>query len=226
VTRPDTVEVETRPEPDGSIIWLHGLGADGHDFEPIVPELRLPESAGLRFVFPHAPVRPVTLNGGMAMRAWYDIYSLDRSGPQDEAGIEQSARMLESLIERERDRGIRPERIVLAGFSQGGAIAMHTALRCRHRLAGLMGLSTWLPGIATADIGGTPGSEKRPKDLPVFLAHGLADPVLPIDFGRDARRRIEALGYSVEWHEYPMAHSVCGEEIADIRRWLLEVYAA
>lgn len=226
MTIPETVEVVTGREPDASIIWLHGLGADGHDFEPVVPELHLPASIGVRFVFPHAPVRPVTLNGGMAMRAWYDIYSLDRSGPQDDAGILESSRMLEALIEREHDRGIPFERIVVAGFSQGGAIAMHTALRYRERLAGLMGLSTWLPVVSEGGAAGASNAAGQPSGLPVFLAHGLLDPILPIEFGRDARQRIEGFGYSVEWHEYPMAHGVCPDEIADIRTWLLGVYAA
>ena len=225
MSTPETVEIVTGRQPDASIIWLHGLGADGHDFEPVVPELRLPASLGVRFVFPHAPVRAVTLNGGMSMRAWYDIYSLDRNGPQDDAGIHESCRMLEALIEREHDRGIAFERIVVAGFSQGGAIAMLTTLRFRQRLAGLMGLSTWLPVVSRDDVAVASSDAGQPSELPVFLAHGLMDPILPIDFGRDARQRIEGLGYSVEWHEYPMAHGVCPDEIGDIRKWLVGVYA-
>ena len=148
---PDTVEVGGREKPDGTVIWLHGLGADGHDFEPLVPELQLDEFADIRFIFPHAPVRPVTINGGIPMRAWYDVMSLDRSGPQDEAGIRDSAETLRRLIEREHDRGVDYDRIVVAGFSQGGAIAMHTAMRFPEKLAGLMALSTWMPLEATID---------------------------------------------------------------------------
>lgn len=217
---PETVEVLSGPEPRGSVIWLHGLGADGHDFEPIVPELGLADDGGLRFVFPHAPLRAVTINAGMTMRAWYDVVSLDRDGPQDEEGIRESSGMLELLIEREHDRGIARENIVVAGFSQGGAIAIHTVLRYAHRLAGLMGLSTWLPlanrfrdDVVNLDNG-------QPRDLPVFMAHGTYDPMLPIALGREARDAIGAAGYQVEWHEYPMAHAVCAAEIADISAWL------
>lgn len=220
----DTVEKETAENPTGAVIWLHGLGADGHDFEPIVPELDVPRSIPLRFVFPHAPVRPVTLNGGMAMRAWYDILTLDRSGPQDEAGIRDSAATLVSLIERERERGIPYERIVVAGFSQGGAIAMHAALRFPHRLAGLMALSTWLPLGRTLDAEVARSETAQDRDLPVFLAHGTMDPVLPIEMGRDSLKALTGLGFDVEWHEYPMAHGVCPEEIRHIRDWLLAVY--
>lgn len=204
--------------PQGSIIWLHGLGADGHDFEPIVPELRLPPELGLRFVFPHAPVRPVTLNGGMAMRAWFDIVSLDRNGPADEAGILASIAELERLIVREQERGIAADRIVIAGFSQGGAIALHTALRTTARLAGVMGLSAYLPSGATLK------EEMRASDLPAFMAHGVLDPVLPLALGREAADVLVANGFDVEWHDYPMAHSVCAAEINDIRGWLLAVF--
>jgi phospholipase/carboxylesterase len=218
---PSAVELETGPEADCSVIWLHGLGADGHDFEPIVPELRLPSDMRVRFVFPHAPERPVTINGGMRMRAWYDILTLDRSGPEDEAGVLESGRLLERLIEREHERGSDYARIVVAGFSQGGAIALHTALRFSQRLAGVMALSTYLPlsqGFA-ADI----AARAAAIELPIFMAHGSLDPMLPIDLGRSSRRLLEQAGYRVEWHEYAMAHSVCGEEIADIRRWLIAV---
>jgi phospholipase/carboxylesterase len=224
VALPDTVEKETGPDPEGAVIWLHGLGADGHDFEPIVPELGLPVDLPLRFVFPHAPVRPVTLNGGMAMRAWYDIYSLDRSGPQDEAGIRDSADTLVALVEREKARGIDYDRIVVAGFSQGGAIALHAALRFPQRLAGLLALSTWLPLQATLDEEVTRNEASQPRDLPVFLAHGVLDPVLPINLGRESLSALKDLGFDVEWHEYPMAHGVCPDEIRHIREWLLGVY--
>ncbi|MGI9221818.1 MAG: alpha/beta hydrolase [Woeseiaceae bacterium] len=214
-----TVEIVTGSGvPNGSVIWLHGLGADGHDFEPIVPELRLPPELGLRFVFPHAPVRPVTLNGGMAMRAWFDIFSLDRGGPVDEEGIRASTALLEGLIAREQERGIAANKIVVAGFSQGGAIALHAALRSTERLAGVMGLSTYLPSKSIFS------DETAAPDLPVFMAHGTLDPVLPMMLGRDAADLLTAHGLSVEWHDYPMAHAVCAEEINDIRAWLLSVY--
>jgi len=216
----ETVEVETGPNPIGSVIWLHGLGADGHDFEAIVPELRLPESLSLRFVFPHAPVRPVTLNNGMEMRSWYDIISLDRNGPVDEAGINDSSAILESLLEREMERGIDPGQIVVAGFSQGGAIAINTVLRSSGNLAGLLALSTWLPLPAATDGHGADTS------LPVFMAHGRFDPMIPMQFGRLSADRLIEAGFDVEWHDYPMAHAVCPDEIVDIRRWLLSVYTA
>ena len=217
MTEPQTVEVETGAEPSASVIWLHGLGADGHDFEPIVPELRLPDTLPLRFVFPHAPVRPVTLNGGMAMRAWYDIISLDRSGPVDTAGINESSRMLEGLIAREQERGIDPARIVLAGFSQGGAIAINTLLQHGGTLAGLMALSTWVPLPDALDNDGLNTS------APVFMAHGQFDPMIPMQYGRAAADALTGVGFDVDWHDYPMAHAVCPQEIEDIRSWLVGV---
>ncbi len=227
MTVPETVEIETGSvAPTGSIIWLHGLGADGHDFEPVVPELRLPASLPLRFVFPHAPVRPVTINGGMSMRAWYDVYSLDRHGPTDEAGIRASAVLLDALIRREQQRGTDANRIVVAGFSQGGAIALHTALRFPDRLAGLMALSTYLP-LADAfrtEVLDDPALANR--DIPIFMAHGSFDPVLQVTWGRASADALIESGYAVEWHAYPMAHAVCAEEIADIRAWLLARYGA
>ena len=223
---PETIEVETAAQCDGSVIWLHGLGADGHDFEPIVPELRLGGEARLRFVFPHAPVRPVTINGGMAMRAWYDIFTLERSGPVDEAGIRQSGAMLEGLIERERKRGISSERIVVAGFSQGGAIAAHTALRYPDKLGGLMVLSTYLPLHSALENEVFDNPAAQPRDLPIFMAHGSLDPMLPMALGEASRAVLVEKGYSVEWHDYPMGHAVCAEEIEDIRRWLQAVYVA
>ena len=206
-------------EPEGSVIWLHGLGADGHDFEPIVPELRLPEELGLRFVFPHAPVRPVTLNGGMAMRAWFDILTLDRDGVVDEVGIRASAAILDQLIAQERERGIAANKIVVAGFSQGGAIALHAGLRSAEKLAGVMALSTYLP------LRDSFQDEVTSSDIPIFMAHGVMDPVLPMTLGRDAADFMLANGFEIEWHDYPMAHSVCAEEINDIRSWLLSIYA-
>lgn len=225
MTSPETVEVVHGNEPDSSVILLHGLGADGHDFEPIVPELDLGEAA-VRFVFPHAPVRPVTVNGGMAMRAWYDIVSLDRRGPQDEQGIRGSGERLRALIEREHERGIEYSRIVVAGFSQGGAVVLHTALPFPQRLAGVLGLSTWLP-LADSFAAEMQAQRSTPSpELPVFMAHGIADQVIPIEFGRHSAQAIEAAGFDVEWHEYPMAHAVCPAEIADLRSWLLKVIPA
>ncbi len=222
---PETVEIDAGDSPDGSVIWLHGLGADGHDFEPIVPELGLAGALNLRFVFPHAPVRPVTLNGGMAMRAWFDIVTLDRHGPHDEKGLRASAAQLEALVEREISRGIARERIVLAGFSQGGAVAIYLALTCKKPLAGLMALSTYLPLPAALQEEIRNETEGESRDLAIFMAHGTHDAVLPMSLGQESRDVITALGYSVDWHEYPMAHAVCAEEIADIRRWLIDVYA-
>ncbi len=220
----DTVEIETGPTPSGAVIWLHGLGADGHDFEPIVPELRIPDALPLRFVFPHAPVRPVTINGGMAMRAWYDIVSLDRGGPADEEGIRASGEILDALIRREQDRGMRADRIAVAGFSQGGAIALHSGLRFPERLAGLMALSTYLPLRSSFADEVPDGSANH--DLPIFMAHGTFDPVLPFEAGASSRDLLVAAGYDVEWHDYPMAHGVCPDEVAHIRTWLLSVFGA
>jgi len=222
---PEAVEIETGENPTGSVIWLHGLGADGHDFEPIVPELRLPDSLPLRFIFPHAPVRPVTLNGGMSMRAWFDILSLDRDGPADETGTRESAAIVNSLIDREIERGIDIRRIVVAGFSQGGAIAIHVALRSEDRLAGLMALSTYmpLPKYFQSEVVDNP--DCGDLSLPIFMAHGSFDPVLPMDLGRTSADLLIDTGFKVQWHDYPMAHAVCAEEINDIRDWLLSVYA-
>lgn len=202
-----------------TVIWMHGLGADGHDFVPIVNELRLPASLAVRFIFPHAPVRPVTLNGGMRMRAWYDIKSLDRKGLQDEQGIRESAARIESLIAGEQAAGIEAKRIVLAGFSQGGAIALQTALRCKLRLGGLMALSTYLP---QADALAREASEAN-RDLPILMCHGQFDAVLPIQLGEWSRDHLTALHYAVEWRAYPMAHEVCQAEIGHIGAWLARV---
>jgi phospholipase/carboxylesterase len=210
-------------QPASSVIWLHGLGADGHDFEPIVPQLGLSRDAGIRFVFPHAPMRPVTINGGMTMRAWYDIKTFDRDGPQDEAGIRESALLLERLIEREHQRGSDYGRIVVAGFSQGGAIALHTALRFPQRLAGLIALSTWLPLVQAFREDVASASRPAPLDLPIFMAHGIYDPVLPLELGKASKAALEHAGFTVEWHEYPMAHAVCAEEIVALSHWLQAV---
>ena len=222
---PGSVEVETGPNPTGSVIWLHGLGADGHDFEPIVPELGLPAELPLRFVFPHAPVRPVTLNGGMAMRAWYDIVSLDAEGRADEAGVRDSSERIAALIDRERERGIADHRILLAGFSQGGAVVLHHLLRSPVRFAGAMALSTYLPlpGLVQAEV--VEAGDAGNPDVPVFMGHGSFDPMVPFDGGRHAAELLESLGYDVEWHGYPMAHAVCPQEIADIGQFLVRVFA-
>ncbi len=200
------------------MIWLHGLGADGHDFEPLVPMLGLPRRLALRFVFPHAPERPVTINMGMRMRAWYDIVG-PGGGAEDSAGIHESQALLEGLIARERERGIAPGRIVLAGFSQGGAIVLHSGLRHAERLAGIMALSTYLPLPATLEADRSPAN----ADVPIFMAHGLNDEMIGIERARASRDALEALGYAVAWHEYPMAHAVCEKEVTAIAGWLAGV---
>ncbi|KQZ79307.1 carboxylesterase [Rhodanobacter sp. Root561] len=210
------VEHETAAHPTHSIIWLHGLGADGHDFAPIVPELVDPAWPALRFVFPHAPVRPVTINNGMSMRAWYDITGFDLTSRQDEAGISASVAATEALIAREHERGVPSERIILAGFSQGGAIALSAGVRHAQKLAGIVALSTYLPLSATV------ASERHAANAatPIFWGHGTADPVVVLQRGSDSRNALQALGYTVDWHTYPMAHAVCAEEIGDLRHWL------
>ena len=200
------------------MIWLHGLGADGHDFEPIVPEFGLPDSLAVRFVFPNAPLRPVTINMGMRMRAWYDIFQLG-GGAEDEAGIRSSQDLLESLISREVKRGILHNKIVLAGFSQGGAIALQTGLRHAERLAGVLALSTYLPLSKTLEKERAAAN----SDLPIFMAHGEYDDMIPLDRAAGSRDALQALGYAPEWREYPMPHSVCPEEIADIAAFLLRI---
>lgn len=215
----ECVEHSTTPNPTHSVLWLHGLGADGHDFAPIVPELRLPASLSVRFVFPHATVQPVTINGGMAMRSWYDILTPSLVKREDEQGIRASERAIRALIARENARGIPTERIVLAGFSQGCAMTLHTGLRLPAKLAGLMGLSGYLPLIDLAK------DERNPAnaETPIFLAHGTHDPVVALDRAEASRAKLVALGYPVEWHTYPMPHSVCAQEIHDISRFLQSV---
>ena len=212
----DSLQVEAAPQPTAAVIWMHGLGADGHDFEPIVPELGLPARPAIRFVFPHAPLRPVTINQGHVMRAWYDIRALAGVRREDEAGVRQSAQQVEALIERERQRGIAPARLVLAGFSQGGAMALHVGLRHRERLAGVLALSCYLPLAATLATEASPVN----RDVPIFWAHGVHDPMIPLAMAEHGREQVAALGYPIEWHQYPMPHSVSAEEIADIARWL------
>ncbi len=217
-----TLELETAPNPTASIIVLHGLGADGNDFVPIAEELRLEAVGPVRFIFPHAPVRPVTINGGMAMRAWYDLLHADLVRREDEAGLRASRLDIEALIATERERGIAASRIVLAGFSQGCAMTLLTGLRHTERLAGLVGLSGYLP---LADSSAAERSAAS-MALPVFLAHGRDDTVIPLARAAASRDALQALGCVVDWHEYPMAHSVCAQEVGDLNRWLLKVLAA
>lgn len=211
----ETVERETAPEIAASVVWLHGLGADGYDFDPIVPALRLPGGPEIRYLFPHAPVRPVTINGGMAMRAWYDIYAIQRGAREDEAGIRESGEAIAALIRREAERGVPPERVVLAGFSQGGAIALHAGLRYPEKLAGIIALSTYLPLKAAAGE-----FHDANRATPIFMAHGSLDPVVPATLGEDSARFLETAGYPVQYKSYTMPHSVCPQEVEDIRRWL------
>jgi len=214
----ESIRIDTGAKPAAAVIWLHGLGADGHDFEPVVPELRLPASKPVRFIFPHAPMRPVTINNGMRMRAWYDILQMG-GGTEDEAGIRASQAAVEGLVAEQKAAGIPANRIALAGFSQGGAIVLQTALRAKERLAGVLALSTYLPlrdklaGERTA----------ANKDVPIYMAHGSFDPMIGIDRAQRSREILEAQGYKVEWHEYPMPHSVCPEEIGDIAKFLLRI---
>ncbi|MBU1364745.1 MAG: alpha/beta hydrolase [Gammaproteobacteria bacterium] len=211
------LEVETAAHPEYAVIWLHGLGADGSDFVPVVPELGLAETPAVRFIFPHAPYMPVTCNGGYVMRAWYDIISLDSTSRRiDEAGIIASREVVRQLIERERSRGIPVDRIFLAGFSQGGAVAYTTALTHPEKLAGVIALSTYIPSPAllTAD------SASANRAIPIFAAHGTADDVVSPTLGLAARDLLLERGYEIEWHEYPMPHSVCLEEVWAIGRWL------
>jgi phospholipase/carboxylesterase len=215
----DAIEVETAANPTASVVWMHGLGADGHDFEPIVPELRLPARLPVRFVFPHAPLRPVTINQGHVMRAWYDIRALAGVRREDEAGVRQSARQVEALLERERQRGVAPGRLVLAGFSQGGAMALHVGLRYPERLAGIMALSCYLPLADT--LAAEAASANR--DVPICWAHGVHDPMIPVAMAELGRQQVAALGYSIEWHQYAIPHSVSAEEIADVAGWLARV---
>ena len=219
---PDCIETTTAEPVRWSVIWLHGLGADGHDFEPLVPELRLPGDPGVRFVFPHAPERPVTINGGMRMRAWYDITSFDIAEGEDAAGIRESAAIADALVARECERGVAPERVVLAGFSQGGAIALYAGLRQRQRLGGIIALSAYLPlGKRLADE-----IAEANRETPIFQAHGRHDPVIPIEGAKRSHGRIAAVREAPEWHEYDMPHAVCPQEIADLRAWLLRIVGA
>lgn len=210
------VVVEPEAPADAAVIWLHGLGADGHDFEALVPALDLPPEAAIRFVFPHAPYRHVTINGGALMRAWYDILELGTLRREDEAGIRDSEQALVRLIGHERDRGIAPGRIVLAGFSQGGAMALHTGLRYPDPLAGILALSAYLPLAEHLAREAHPAN----RDTPILMAHGHNDPVIPVALAERARGHLVRLGYRVEWHSYPMGHTICPEEVTSLSRWL------
>ena len=215
----ETLELETGPRPAAAVIWLHGLGADGYDFEPIVPELNLPPTPAVRFVFPHAPMRPVTINNGAVMRAWYDILSLEGVRREDDAGVRASQASVEELIAREASRGVPAARVVLAGFSQGGAIALQTGLRHAERLAGIMALSTYLPLAATLAAEASAVN----RSVPIFMAHGQYDSLIPIERAAISRDLLGKAGYGVEWRDYPMEHAVCREEIDDIAAWLRRV---
>jgi phospholipase/carboxylesterase len=213
-----TIEIETRPKPSHSVIWLHGLGADGNDFVPIIQELTLPR-LGIRFVFPHAPMRPVTVNGGFVMRAWYDIAYQDLAIKEDEPGLRQAQKSIEELIAKEESRGVPASRIVIAGFSQGGVISLQTGLRQPKRLAGILSLSAYLPLAATL------AKERNAanNDAPIFMGHGTVDNIVPLPLGAASRDQLIKLGYGVDWHQYPMPHSVCPEELDDISAWLTRV---
>lgn len=216
-----TVEHETQASPQWSVIWLHGLGADGNDFAPIVPELVDPSWPGIRFIFPHAPVRPVTVNNGVPMRAWYDIKGLAIADKQDAAGIRASIDEVEQLIARENERGVPTSRIVLAGFSQGGAMTLSAGLRHREALAGLLVLSAYLPLHDTIEAERAGANHATP----IFWGHGSADPVVPLALGEHSRQLLETLGHRIDWHTYPMGHQVSLPEIGDIRAWLTERFA-
>jgi phospholipase/carboxylesterase len=212
------IEIETKPKPSHAVIWLHGLGADGNDFVPVVRQMKLPP-LGIRFVFPHAPMRPVTINGGFVMRAWYDIAYQELAFKEDERGLRESQKLIEDMIARENKRGIPSSRIVLAGFSQGGVITLQVGLRQAKRLAGLMALSAYLPMSPMIEFERNAAS----NPVPIFMGHGIADNIVPLALGTMSRDTLIKLGYEVEWHQYPMPHSVCAEELADISAWLKRV---
>ena len=216
-----TIEVETGPNPTATILLMHGLGADGNDFVSFCDELKLSAVGPVRFVFPNAPVMPVTINGGYRMPAWYDIAGADLTSREDEAGLRKSQLAIDLLIEREKARGVPANRIVVAGFSQGCAMALMTGLRHKERLAGIVGMSGYLPlaAITAAEV------HAANAGLPVFMAHGVHDPVVPLAGGAASRDALKRMGYDVEWHQYPMEHSVCAQEVSDLNRWLLDVLA-
>lgn len=203
-----------------SVIWLHGLGADGHDFEGIVPELQLKDKKSIRFIFPNAPVQPVTVNGGMEMRAWYDIYEISLQRKVDEQGVYASARLIEEFILQEIDRGIPSEKILLAGFSQGGVIALHAGLRFKSKLAGILALSCYLPTVDRLNAERSAANDSTP----ILMAHGSMDPIVDIQAGKEAYHALKSMGYSIEWHQYPMEHAVCLEEIREISRFMNSIF--
>ena len=217
--RLECVEINPDEDPAWVVIWLHGLGADGHDFEAIVPELQMPPDLPIRYVFPHAPMRSVTINMGMVMRAWYDILEMDVARKVDVDNIVESSSLLRNLIQHELDAGMPSEKILLAGFSQGGAIVLHTALRYEKPLAGLLALSTYLPTVDSL------GSERHDAnaEIPIMMAHGQYDPMIPIVNAENTREALINLKYKVQWHAYPMEHQVCMEEIQAIREWMLGI---
>ena len=210
------IVLEPATTADAAVIWLHGLGADGYDFVPIVEELRLPPSMAVRFVFPHARPRPVTINNGFVMRAWYDITGLGADRKEDDAGIRESATVVNGYVQQENARGVESKRIVIAGFSQGGAIALQAALRYPERLGGVMALSTYLPLRDSVAAEASPAN----RDVPILMCHGLRDGMVPATLGKASRDLLVSLGYQVEWQSYPMEHSVCMEEVVDISKWL------
>jgi phospholipase/carboxylesterase len=215
------VEIPPQSTHTYSVIWLHGLGADGHDFEGIVPELHLNAAPSIRFIFPNAPVQPVTINGGMKMRAWYDILDMSMEHKVDSDGIYQSSALINTLIEKEMAKGVASKHILLAGFSQGGVIALHAGLRCPHKLAGIIALSAYLPTLPQLK------AERSSANLatPIFMAHGIIDPVVAVESGKTAFQGLQALAYPVEWHDYVMEHAVCQEEIAHISTFMNSVFA-
>ena len=218
----DIIEAESGPDPTSTILILHGLGADGNDFVPLAEELQLQAVGPVRFIFPHAPVMPVSINNGYRMRAWYDILGFDEDAPQDESGLRRSQQLVEELLKREKERGIPANRIVLGGFSQGCATSLLTGLRHPERLAGIMGLSGYLPLAAKTE------AERSSASLqtPIFLAHGTQDEVIALDRAEASRDALQALGYQVEWHEYPMGHSVSPRELQELNAWLVRVLSA
>lgn len=215
----DSIIIETRSDPESAVIWLHGLGADGNDFVPIVEQLQIPSHMGIRFIFPHAPIRPITINQGYQMPGWYDISSQSIVDEEDEAGIRESSAILKQLCEEQEAKGISASQIVLAGFSQGGAIALHCGCRYPKLLAGIMALSTYLPLPDTLPD----EISETAIDTPVFMAHGRQDDVVAYEYGLQSKELLDENNIDVHWHEYDMGHAVCGEEIQHIRQWLTEI---
>lgn len=219
MTQLDYIQLDTGENPEAAVIWLHGLGANGHDFEPVVPELGLPADASVRFIFPHAPEIPVTINGGIRMPAWYDIKSMELGRTVDEDQLKASAKAVEALVEQEVGRGIKPERIVIAGFSQGGAVAYELGLSYPQRLAGILALSTY---FATAES--VPCADAN-RDIPISIHHGTNDPMVPEALGRASADKLQAMGYQVDYQTWPMEHAVCLEEIHAIGDFLRRILA-